>query len=281
MIDFRHDRAKYSRSGQTLSVGSVTLFVPDGRNLSRLLCALPHPSSPVARIRSWFVGGLPACELDSSRDGDRRLSGQASSASPEAWTEDGMRLNSSALVGTHPLSWIASCLLAGVLAGLPSPAEAGQAASARIACTEAALLAAIAQANASGGGTITFDCQATTVSMRSGLGTISNNVVIDGEARNITLQYTGTFTGCDGRRQRRERPGDRPPPRAARRDQASDLQELPRVAANRRPRQHRREQRVPGAQLFGRCSLDDDPRWRSTRLSGTTGSRGIATRPIR
>ena len=68
--------------------------------------------------------------------------------------------------------------------------------SARVGCTESALLAAIAQANAAGGGTITFNCRATTIPMVSGLGTIESNVVIDGEDRGITLEFTSTFTGC-------------------------------------------------------------------------------------
>jgi parallel beta-helix repeat protein len=75
------------------------------------------------------------------------------------------------------------------------PAHAGQASTA-VACAESALRAAIAQANANGGGTITFTCSATTIPMVLGLGDISNNVVIDGESRNITLEYVGTFSGC-------------------------------------------------------------------------------------
>jgi hypothetical protein len=79
----------------------------------------------------------------------------------------------------------------------PRPAEAGQPVATAVACTESALRAAIATANASGGGTITFTCSATTIPMVLGLGDIGNNVVIDGESRNITLQYSGTFSGCD------------------------------------------------------------------------------------
>jgi hypothetical protein len=79
----------------------------------------------------------------------------------------------------------------------PRPAEAGQPVATAVACTESALRAAIATANASGGGTITFTCSATTIPMVLGLGDIGNNVVIDGESRNITLEYTGTFSGCD------------------------------------------------------------------------------------
>ena len=69
-------------------------------------------------------------------------------------------------------------------------------ASARVTCTQSALLSAIAQANGAGGGTITFNCRATTIPMASGLGTIESNVVIDGEDRNIVLEYTTDFTGC-------------------------------------------------------------------------------------
>ena len=91
---------------------------------------------------------------------------------------------------------IAPWLLVGLVAGLTSPADAGQSVSNQVACTQAALLAAITQANANGGGTITFNCRATTIPMTEGLGTILDGVVIDGEDRNITLQYTTDFTGC-------------------------------------------------------------------------------------
>jgi parallel beta-helix repeat protein len=79
----------------------------------------------------------------------------------------------------------------------PRSAEAGQAAPAAIACTESALRAAIGQANAAGGGTITFTCSNTVIPMTLGLGDIASNVVIDGEDRNITLEYAGSFSGCD------------------------------------------------------------------------------------
>jgi Right handed beta helix region len=68
--------------------------------------------------------------------------------------------------------------------------------STRVACTESSLLAAIGQANAAGGGTIMFNCRATTISMAGGLGTIQSNVVVDGEDRNIVLEYTTNFAGC-------------------------------------------------------------------------------------
>lgn len=108
-----------------------------------------------------------------------------------------MRRLTIVLAGTRRPLWLASVLLAGLVVGLPSSAEAGQSASSPIACTESALLAAIGRANADGGGTITLNCRATTISMRSGLGTIADNVVIDGEDRNIVLEYTGNFAGCD------------------------------------------------------------------------------------
>jgi parallel beta-helix repeat protein len=85
--------------------------------------------------------------------------------------------------------------IAFVAAG-PPPAEAGQAATA-VACTESALRTAIGQANAAGGGTITFACRDTTIASTLGLGDITDNVVIDGDDRNITIAYTGNFTGCD------------------------------------------------------------------------------------
>ncbi len=79
---------------------------------------------------------------------------------------------------------------------MTSPAGAWQTASQRVACTQTALLAAITQANASGGGTINFNCRATTIPMTAGLGTIQDGVVLDGEDRDITLEYTTNFTGC-------------------------------------------------------------------------------------
>jgi parallel beta-helix repeat protein len=108
-----------------------------------------------------------------------------------------MKQKTSVLAGSRRLTWFASCLLAGLVAALPGSAHAGQSVPSPIACTESALLAAIGQANANGGGTITFNCQATTIPMNGGLGTIEDNVVIDGEARNITLEYRGNFAGCD------------------------------------------------------------------------------------
>jgi parallel beta-helix repeat protein len=91
---------------------------------------------------------------------------------------------------------IAPLVLVGLVAGMTSSAGAGQTVSNRIACTQTALLAAITQANANGGGTITFNCSATTIPMTAGLGTIQDGVVLDGEDRRITLEYTANFTGC-------------------------------------------------------------------------------------
>jgi parallel beta-helix repeat protein len=87
-------------------------------------------------------------------------------------------------------------LLVGLVAAMTGPAGAWQTASYRVACTQTALLAAITQANASGGGSITFNCRATTIPMTAGLGTIQDGVVLDGEDRNITLEYTANFAGC-------------------------------------------------------------------------------------
>ena len=93
-------------------------------------------------------------------------------------------------------SAIAPLVLIGLVAWMTSPVGAGQTVSNRVACTQTALLAAITQANANGGGTITFNCSATTIPMTEGLGTIQNGVVLDGEDRRITLEYTTNFTGC-------------------------------------------------------------------------------------
>lgn len=90
--------------------------------------------------------------------------------------------------------WAALCLL-GLFALWPQPADARQASS-RIGCTESALQNAIARANGAGGGTITFSCSNTTIPMKFGLGPIKDNVVIDGEQRNITIAYPGPFAGC-------------------------------------------------------------------------------------
>ena len=98
--------------------------------------------------------------------------------------------------GVDASTWAASGLLLASVAAGTRPAQAGQAGSSAVACTETALRSAIVQANAAGGGTITFTCRDTTINATLGLGDITDGVVIDGEDRNITLAYTGNFTGC-------------------------------------------------------------------------------------
>jgi len=63
-------------------------------------------------------------------------------------------------------------------------------------CTEQGLLDAINSANSSGGDTIKFNCQNTTILMTQGLGDLQDNITIDGENKDITLEYTRDFTGC-------------------------------------------------------------------------------------
>jgi parallel beta-helix repeat protein len=96
----------------------------------------------------------------------------------------------------HWLRPIARLVLIGLGVGLASSSDVADAQSSRVACTESALLAAIGTANAAGGGTITFNCRDTTIPMAAGLGTVQDSVVVDGEDRNITLEYRGPFTGC-------------------------------------------------------------------------------------
>ena len=87
-------------------------------------------------------------------------------------------------------------MLVGFGPGLAGWSGVVKAQASRIACSESALLAAISQANVNGSGTITFSCRDTTIPMTSGLGTIQNNVVVDGEDRNIILEYSTNFAGC-------------------------------------------------------------------------------------
>ena len=68
--------------------------------------------------------------------------------------------------------------------------------SSLVGCNQTSILAGVAKANANGGGTITFNCQNTTILMSKGLGVLQNFVVIDGQTKNITLQFTTNFTGC-------------------------------------------------------------------------------------
>jgi parallel beta-helix repeat protein len=98
--------------------------------------------------------------------------------------------------GVRGSAWTVSAFLMAFVAAGAHPAEAGQSAPVAVACTESALRTAIGQANAAGGGTITFTCRDTTIAGTLGLGDITDNVIIDGEDRNITLAYTGNFTGC-------------------------------------------------------------------------------------
>ena len=106
-----------------------------------------------------------------------------------------MQRNSLVCADSRVLKPALLLLLVALGPGLPRSSRVVAAQSSRIACTQIALLAAISQANANGGGTITFNCRATTIPMTAGLDTIQNNVVIDGEDRNITLQYT-QVAGC-------------------------------------------------------------------------------------
>jgi parallel beta-helix repeat protein len=107
-----------------------------------------------------------------------------------------MKRTTTVQAGARWSRWVGSLLLVGLVAGLTGSAGAVQPVSNRIACTESALLAAISQANANGGGTITFNCRATTIPMSAGLGTIQDSVVLDGEDRTITMEYTTNFAGC-------------------------------------------------------------------------------------
>ncbi len=91
---------------------------------------------------------------------------------------------------------IARVALIGLGVALASSSDVVDAQSSRIACTESALFAAVGSANAAGGGTITFNCRNTTIPMTAGLGTVQNSVIVDGEDRNVTLEYRGPFTGC-------------------------------------------------------------------------------------
>ena len=68
--------------------------------------------------------------------------------------------------------------------------------STSIDCSQQALLDAINTANSGGGGTIRFNCQNTTILMSQGLGVLQDNIIIDGENKDIVLEYTTDFTGC-------------------------------------------------------------------------------------
>jgi parallel beta-helix repeat protein len=82
------------------------------------------------------------------------------------------------------------------LVALATGARAGAQSTTRVACTQSALTSAISQANGAGGGTILFNCSNTTIPFTTGLGSLENNVIIDGENRNITIEYTASLSGC-------------------------------------------------------------------------------------
>jgi parallel beta-helix repeat protein len=66
-----------------------------------------------------------------------------------------------------------------------------------VACTDTAIRAAIAAASAAGGGTVTLGCSSTTILFNDvALGDIQDNVIIDGESKNNTLEFTTNFSGC-------------------------------------------------------------------------------------
>jgi parallel beta-helix repeat protein len=91
-------------------------------------------------------------------------------------------------------SWRLSLVPLLLLIASPSLAK-GKTEAITAECTQAGLLAALATAN-NGGGTISLSCQNTTISMTQGLGDIQSNVILDGGTGNVTLEYTGTFSGC-------------------------------------------------------------------------------------
>lgn len=106
-----------------------------------------------------------------------------------------MKRNTTVHAGARSPKCFAVWLQVGLLAALVSSSDVVSAQSSRIPCTQSALLAAVSAANAAGGGTITFNCTGITIPMTASLD-IQDNVVIDGEARNITLEYTTNFAGC-------------------------------------------------------------------------------------
>ena len=79
---------------------------------------------------------------------------------------------------------------------MPDELGGQNAGSSPVECTEASLVSAIAKANANNGGLITFNCQNVTIPLRSSMGTLQNRVVVDGQNRNITLEFTADFSGC-------------------------------------------------------------------------------------
>jgi parallel beta-helix repeat protein len=83
-----------------------------------------------------------------------------------------------------------------LIGALTAGSTAGAQSTNRIACTQSALNAAISQANAAGGGTIVFNCSNTTIPYTTGIGSLERNVIIDGEDRNITIEYVASLSGC-------------------------------------------------------------------------------------
>ena len=96
--------------------------------------------------------------------------------------------------------------LVGLLVGCSAEGESAAAegetvgvrghASARIACTEAALRTALTQVASAGGGTVTFDCIDAIIEVADQIVFRGNNLILDGEDRKITFRYSGTDP-CD------------------------------------------------------------------------------------
>ena len=100
-------------------------------------------------------------------------------------------------IGRRVLGGSASALGLAVLGAMMSTSPAGAQSTNRIACTQSALTAAVSQAGSAGGGTIVFNCSNTTIPMTVRLGVFEDNVILDGENRNITLEYApSSFSGC-------------------------------------------------------------------------------------
>jgi parallel beta-helix repeat protein len=83
-----------------------------------------------------------------------------------------------------------------VLGALVSGSPADAQSTTRIACTSTAFRTALSAANSAGGGTIVFNCSNTTIPFTTGIGSLEDNVIIDGENRNITIEYTASLSGC-------------------------------------------------------------------------------------
>jgi hypothetical protein len=87
---------------------------------------------------------------------------------------------------------------AGLRARQASVERAAKSMTLRIDCTEAALRGAFDKVAAAGAGTITFNCANATIGMNLENNIVfrGNDLVLDGEQRNITLRYTGP-QACD------------------------------------------------------------------------------------